>query len=154
MANKGTVFDLTLVDKVTTVEGEVIKGFEPKVKKTVEGISSSTWNAIHNGMINVVTVANSASFYDINVSETASLAGKTGTAQQSTTHPDHVLFVGFAPAVNPQIAFATRIANGYASTYTCEIVRDVMKYYYNLAAEDEIVTGTAAEIAETSGHGD
>ncbi len=154
VANKGTVFDLTLVDKVTTVEGEVIKGFEPKVKKTVEGISSSTWNAIHNGMINVVTVANSASFYDINVSETASLAGKTGTAQQSTTHPDHVLFVGFAPAVNPQIAFATRIANGYASTYTCEIVRDVMKYYYNLAAEDEIVTGTAAEIAETSGHGD
>lgn len=154
VANRGTVYDLTLVDKVATVEDEVIKAFEPKIKNTVEGVAPTTWNAIHTGMANVVMVANSGVFYEINASDNVSLSGKTGTAQQSTTHPDHALFVGFAPSDNPQIAFATRIANGYASTYTCEIVRDVMKYYYGMSAENEIVTGTAAEISETATHGD
>mgnify|MGYP002233714394 FL=1 len=40
------------------------------------------------------------------------MAGKTGTAQQSETHPDHALFVGYAPSENPEIAVSVRIANG------------------------------------------
>lgn len=50
------------------------------------------------------------------------LSGKTGTAQQSQTHPDHGLFVGFAPSDSPQIAFAIRIANGYSSTLQLKLV--------------------------------
>ena len=49
---------------------------------------------------------------------------KTGTAQQSQTHPDHGLFVGFAPSDSPQIAFAIRIANGYSSTFAAEVGND------------------------------
>ena len=118
IANKGTLFDLTLFDKVTSV---------------------------HNGMRNVVLVSHSSSFTDINRSD-LKLSGKTGTAQQSKTHPDHALFVGFAPSDNPEIAFATRIANGYSSTFACEVARDVMKYYYKLVPEEELITGTAATI--------
>ncbi len=153
VANKGTVFELSLLSKVTDVDGKALEEFEPKVKNTIDNISSSTWTAIHNGMKNVVMVANSATFSDINLSDT-SLAGKTGTAQQSKTHSDHALFVGFAPGDNPELAFATRIANGYSSVYTCEIARDVMKYYYNLAEEKEVVTGKAAEISTNETHGD
>lgn len=153
VANKGTVYDLTLLDKVTTVDGEVVKEFEPKIKNTIEGIAPSTWNAIHNGMRNVVLIANSRTFTEINRTD-ITLSGKTGTAQQSKTHPDHALFVGFTPSDNPKLAFATRIANGYSSTYTCEVAREVMKYYYEAASEEEIVTGTAAEISSSATHGD
>ena len=145
IANKGTLFDLTLFDKVTSVEGELIEEFEPKVEAELSDISASTWNAVHNGMRNVVLVSHSSSFTDINRSD-LKLSGKTGTAQQSKTHPDHALFVGFAPSDNPEIAFATRIANGYSSTFACEVARDVMKYYYKLVPEEELITGTAATI--------
>lgn len=154
VANKGTVYDLSLLDKVTTVDGKTVEEFEPEVKNTIDEISAPTWTAIHNGMRNVVVAANSATFSDINISENVSLSGKTGTAQQSTTHSDHALFVGFAPSENPELAFATRIANGYSSVYTCEIARDVIKYYYGLATEKQIITGTAAKISTSETHGD
>ncbi|MEY8428995.1 penicillin-binding transpeptidase domain-containing protein [Lachnospiraceae bacterium 48-42] len=153
VANKGTVYDLSLLDKTTDVEGKTLKEFKPKVKNTIDAVSSSVWTAIHNGMRNVVTVANAATFSDINSTE-VTLSGKTGTAQQSKTHSDHALFVGYAPSDNPEIAFATRIANGYSSVYTCEITRDVMKYYYKLASEKEVVTGKAAKISTSETHGD
>lgn len=153
VANKGTVYDLSLVEKVTDVDGQTLEEFGPKVKNTIDEVSSSTWDAIHTGMYNVVYRENSRTFTEINRSE-YSLSGKTGTAQQSKTHPDHALFVGFAPSENPEIAFATRIANGYSSTYTCEIARDVLKYYYGLASEEEVITGKAAEIVTNITHGD
>ncbi len=153
VANKGTVYDLSLLDKTTDVEGKTLKEFKPKEKNTIDAVSSSVWTAIHNGMRNVVTVANAATFSDINSTE-VTLSGKTGTAQQSKTHSDHALFVGYAPSDNPEIAFATRIANGYSSVYTCEITRDVMKYYYKLASEKEVVTGKAAKISTSETHGD
>jgi len=153
IANKGTVYDLSLLDRVETIDGKVIEEFEPKVHSKVEGIAPSTWDAVHTGMRNVVWTTNSMVFSELNLSD-FTLSGKTGTAQQSKTHSDHALFVGFAPSENPKIAFATRIANGYSSTYTCEVARDVMKYYYGMAKEEEIITGKAAEIAETANNGD
>ena len=80
-----------------------------------------------------------------------SVSGKTGTAQQSKTHPDHGLFVGFAPSANPEVAFAIRIANGYSSSRAAEVGRDVIKYYYGKAPAEEIITGKAAQIGSTSG---
>ena len=74
------------------------------------------------------------------------MAGKTGTAQQSDIHPDHALFVGFAPAEDPEIAISVRIANGYNSGYTAEIGRDIVKIKYGLSGSDELITGSAAEL--------
>ena len=70
---------------------------------------ASTWQAVHEGMRVVVTSEDKDIFTKLNSSGIA-LSGKTGTAQQSQTHPDHGLFVGFAPSDSPQIAFAIRIA--------------------------------------------
>ena len=81
------------------------------------------------------------------------MAGKTGTAQQSETHPDHALFVGYAPAENPEIAIAVRIANGYSSAYTAEIGRDIVKCRFGLANIEDLITGGSATIS-TDVHGD
>ena len=81
------------------------------------------------------------------------MAGKTGTAQQSNTHADHVLFVGFAPSNDPEIAFSCRIANGYSSGYTADIGRDMVRKYFNLAEDSELVTGKASSLGVET-HGD
>ena len=39
---------------------------------------------------------------------------------------------------------AVRIANGYTSANCAEVGADVFKYYFNLADEAEIVSGTAS----------
>ena len=140
---------MTLLNKTTDVKGNVLEETQPKVKDTLTNISSGAWDAVHEGMRNVVLVSHSSTFTDINKSG-FKLSGKTGTAQQSKTHPDHALFIGFAPSDSPEVAFATRIANGYSSTYAAEVARDVMKYYYNLTPEDQLITGTASSIGSNA----
>lgn len=150
VANEGTVYDLTLLERVEKVDGTVKTQYEPKIKQTVDGVAQSTWDAVHAGMRGVVK--NSAAFQAMNASK-VNVSGKTGTAQQSTTHPDHGLFVGFAPSENPEIAMAIRIANGYSSTYASEVGSGVMQYYYQVTDPSQLITGKAAKIAATT-HGD
>ncbi|MGN1166810.1 MAG: penicillin-binding transpeptidase domain-containing protein [Lachnospiraceae bacterium] len=150
IANKGTVYDLTLLDKTTTNDGKILEEYEPKVKNTIDEVSDSTWNAVHNGMREVVRDEQNAIFSEINNSS-LKLSGKTGTAQQSKTHPDHGLFIGFAPSDDPEVAFAIRIANGYSSHNAAEVGKDLMKYYYKLAPKKEIITGKAKKITDSSG---
>ena len=102
-------------------------------------------------MRNVVKVEHNADIFSELNRSGLELSGKTGTAQQSKTHSDHGLFVGFAPSANPEVAFAIRIANGYSSSRAAEVGRDVIKYYYGKAPAEEIITGKAAQIGSTSG---
>lgn len=150
VANEGTLFDLTLLDKITTTDGKVVKEYEPKIADTLDEVSSSTWEAVHNGMREVVRDEQNAIFSDVNHSE-LKLSGKTGTAQQSKTHPDHGLFVGFAPSDDPEIAFVVRIANGYSSRNAATVGSDLMKYYYKLEPEKEIINGKAKTVTDQGG---
>jgi penicillin-binding protein 2 len=136
VANSGTCFNLTLLDKVTDSEGNLIEEFEPDVRNEIE-MPQEYWDAIHSGMRQVVI--NKSYFSDLAVN----VAGKTGTAEQTTSRPNHALFVGYAPYEEPEIAFATRIPYGYSSDYAAQATRDIIKYYYGLAEEEDLITGTA-----------
>ena len=48
-----------------------------------------------------------------------------------------------SPYEQPEIAIATRIPFGYSSDQAAEATRDIIMYYYGLAEEDELITGTA-----------
>ena len=50
LANKGTCYNLSLLDKVTTSNGTVVEDFTPTVYNRVE-ISDSTWEAVKTGMM-------------------------------------------------------------------------------------------------------
>lgn len=142
VANGGVVYNLSLFEKTTDVNGKLVKDYEPEIRNQVEGVADSTWTAVHNGMRRMVT--STSTFNGLGNFE---LYGKTGTAQQSKTHPNHGLFVGFTGGQGEKdIAFAIRIANGYNSTYPSEIGRDIVRYYYGLDEKDEIVTGHAASL--------
>ncbi|MCH5280202.1 MAG: penicillin-binding protein [Lachnospiraceae bacterium] len=138
VANGGTCYNLSLIDKVTDSNGTLIEDFTPTVRNTI-AFSDSTWNAIHAGMRRVVQDKSYYQGLGVNV------AGKTGTAQENRNRPNHALFVSYAPYENPEISVTTRIAFGYASDYAAELTRDVYKYYYHLEDEDVLINGTATD---------
>ncbi len=136
VANSGTCYNLTLLDKITDSEGILLEQFEPDIRNTVD-MPEEYWRAIHSGMRQVVE--NKSYFSDLAVN----VAGKTGTAEERKTRPNHALFVCYAPYEQPEISIATRIPYGYSSDYAAEATKDIIKYYYGLASEDELITGTA-----------
>ena len=144
LANSGTVYDLTLLDQVTDSKGTVIKDYEPEIRNVME-TSENTWADIHDGMYRVVQTHNQFDGLGMDV------AGKTGTAQVDSYHPDHGLFIGYAPASEPQYAIAVRIANGYSSGNACLAANDIFKYIFELADESSILTGMASsDVSNTS----
>ena len=144
MATSGNIFKLTLLDKIMNPKGEVIEEYEPELQDVVN-ISSNIWDVIHDGMLRVVQTHNQFDGLGVEV------AGKTGTAELDLRHPNHGLFVGYAPASDPEYAIAIRIANGYSSGNACLIANDIFKYMYNLADKDSILTGVAStDTSDTS----
>ena len=139
IANSGTCYNLTLVDKITDRSGIVLTDNHATIRNTIN-MDSSYWDAIHQGMRKVIE---SKSYYnDLGVK----VAGKTGTAEENKNRGNHALFVCYAPYEQPEIAVATRIAYGYTSTYAARMTKEVLKYYFDLAEEDEVITGTASQI--------
>lgn len=136
IANSGTCYNLTLLDHVADAEGNVLAKHEAEVRNTIE-LPQEYWNAFHLGMRQVVQ--NKSYFENLAVN----VAGKTGTAEQTSSRPNHALFVCYAPYESPEIAIATRIPFGYSSDYAAQLTRDIIKYYYGLAEEKELITGTA-----------
>ena len=136
IANRGTVYDLTLLDKLTDSEGNTIEDSSASVYNTID-IADKSWNTIQEGMHQVAE--NTAAFKDLNLT----IAGKTGTAQQSKSHPNHALFMGYAPYESPQIAIAIRIANGYTSANAASMAADIFSYYFDLTDKDELLNGSA-----------
>ena len=80
VANKGTVFKLSLLDKMTDSQGNLLKDFTPEVRSTID-VKDSTWNAVHTGMRRVISDGSARKiFSDLEVA----IAGKTGTTGSTT----------------------------------------------------------------------
>lgn len=121
VANSGTCNELTLVDHI---EGS--GGTQELDKDSVPDridMDQEYWDAIHSGMRGVVQ---SYSFFG---RVGASVAGKTGTAQQAKNRPDHALFVGYAPYDEPEISIVTRIPFGYTSSYAVQVSAHILGRY-------------------------
>ncbi len=136
VANEGRCYNLSVLDKLTDSNGNVITDYTPGIRNEIN-IAGSTWHLIHEGMKKAVE--NYGAFSDFPLTA----GGKTGTAQQISTRPNHAVFIGFAPYNEPEIAVATRIAYGYTSSNAAEVTRDVFKYYFKTEDKDDIIKGEA-----------
>ncbi len=139
IANGGTCYDLTLIDKITDSSGNILEQEDPQIHNRVD-LPDSLWNAIHSGMLQMAQ-NNSV----LKTLTGVTVAGKTGTAEESGERPNHALFIGYAPYENPEIAVAVRIANGYSSQNSAALAKDVISYYFNLQPESELITGYAVQ---------
>ena len=130
------------------------KWIRPHLAKTIEGVppvdpnpmpdivlrDPSSWAKVSHGMQQVVHGARGTARV-AGVGAQYLIAGKSGTAQVvaikqgekydrskvQERHRDHALFVGFAPANNPQITVSVMIENGEAgSRVASPVVRKVM----------------------------
>lgn len=136
VANSGTVYNISILDKLTSADGDLLEDYTPSIRNQMI-VHQDTWDAIHLGMMEAATTY--ASFKNFPVV----IAGKTGTAQQTTTRPNHALFICFAPYDRPQITIATRIAYGYTSANAASTTKDVISYYFKLQDPEDIITGVA-----------
>ncbi len=135
VANKGTVYDLTLIDKIYDSNGELFEDKSANVRNYID-LDPSVWNVLHKGMREVVE---GKVYYDYDLE----VAGKTGTAQEAWNEACHALFISFAPYANPEISVTVRIMNGYDSNNAAQVAKDVYAYYYGIYEEDELLNGEA-----------
>ena len=119
LANEGTSFQLSLIDKIDGVETS------PKVESQIE-INKRSWERVHAGM---ELYTQSTGIFD---GFPISVAGKSGTAQEVKNRPDHGLFIGYAPADDPEIAVAVRIVNGYEAGNAVECGKNIFEYYFGI----------------------
>ena len=143
-----------LLAQATALIASKGKWIRPHLAKTIEGVppvdpdpvpdivlrDPSNWAKVNHGMQQVVHGARGTARV-AGVGAQYLIAGKSGTAQVvaikqgekydrskvQERHRDHALFVGFAPANNPQITVSVMIENGEAgSRVASPVVRKVM----------------------------
>ena len=147
VANSGTCYNLTLVDKIEDHNNTLIEDNHAEVRNNID-MDTEYWDIIHAGMRGVVE--NKKYFADLDVD----VAGKTGTAQENENRPNHALFISYAPYEEPEISVTVRVAFGYTSDYSAQIAKEVYEYYYGLKDEGDILTGTAGELEAGTINGD
>lgn len=145
LANSGTCYDLTLLQKVTDSSGNTLDEPEPSIHSRVE-LPQELWDTMHQGMNGVAN--NSTVLKEMKTEYHFDMAGKTGTAQQRDDKANHALFIGYAPYENPEMAIAVRITNGYTSKNAALVARDIIKYRFNLEEKNKLITGSATIVGD------
>ena len=125
IANSGTCYNLTLIDKITDNNGNLIRDNSAEVSNVMD-ISQSIWDTVHYGM-NLV-VGTYAALGTVNMD----FAAKSGTAQENPKEPDHAMMISYAPYDDPQIAMAVAIPNGYSGSQASELTAEILKIYFGL----------------------
>lgn len=143
VASRGNLYDLSILDKLTDSDGNVIEDYTPELLDHIN-FKESTWDAIFNGMYKVI---GNGSFYSIFSDLEVEVAGKSGTAQEDYSRPDHGLFVSFAPYDDPQVTVTVVLPFGYGSSNSGSVAKNMIAYIFH---EEEESTGER-EAAEVSG---
>ena len=140
LANRGKVFELSLIDKITNSDGSLAENCMPQVSSYVD-IADTTWDAVQSGMRRVITDSSSKRiFKDLEVD----IAGKTGTAQENT-RANHAFFISYGPYSNPEISVTVNIPYGYSSANAATIAKSVYRFYYGYTTLEDIIGAGALD---------
>lgn len=145
----GKLYDYKLMNKIVDADGNIVDQYNSQSTDISGTLNQTQWDAIHQGMRMVVEDLNDV-FGGFDAVE---VAGKTGTAQHGKNHPNHALFVGYAPYSNPEISIATRISSGYSSHNAAAASRNIISYYFNNQTLDEILSVKAEGVNSSSTSG-
>lgn len=146
LANRGNVYDLSVLARVTDRNGTPVYTYEPKIEKQIS-IKNENWDAVQQGMREVVAFGSpSKLFKDLEVN----IAGKTGTAQESKKRANHAFFISFGPYENPQIAVTVNIPYGYTSTNAASVAKDVYRLCFGYTSLDYILNTGAQSASNVS----
>lgn len=131
IANGGTRYTPHLVRMAVSDLGAVVR--EPKEEGEQLDVSAENLAAVREGM---VAVANAVDGTAVRIFRDFPfvVAGKTGTAETGREEEEssHGLFVGYAPADDPQIAIAVVIEHGVWGSFVAPVARDVFMSWFRL----------------------
>jgi penicillin-binding protein 2 len=141
IANGGTLYAPQTVQNVRSPDGALSETFQPRIRREV-GVSPQHLDFIRRALIDVVQ-DEAGTAYRARNKDGVRVAGKTGTAQvvsrkgrseesSSAWYLDrsHGWFAGFAPAEDPQVAFAVLVEHaGSGGTSAAPIAMSVMQQY-------------------------
>ena len=128
LSNRGTVYDLSIMDKITDDNGKTIKKYGVKKVRQVH-YDTKYWDAVQTGMRGVVNGKDS-SVSSIFKGLKVKIAGKTGTAQENKKRPNHALFISYGPYEKPEITTTVVIPFGYTSSNAVSTAKDIYEYYF------------------------
>ncbi len=129
VANGGYLYNVSLIDSITSPEGEILSQREPTLIHRLD-YSDEYLPLIREGMKGVVDESGTAAKYFRKYPYTEQIAAKTGTAQVTSIDlENNSWFVCFAPYENPEIAVACFIPNGYSGSEACKAPRDFIRWY-------------------------
>lgn len=132
--SSGKLYDYQLMNKIVDCNGNVVASYTPSYTDISSTLNAEEWSSIRTGMSLVCSTSSVFNGLSVNV------AGKTGTAQQVSTRPNHALFVGYAPYEAPQISIATRIAYGYTSRNAAAVSKNILSVYFGQRTVEEILS--------------
>lgn len=127
LTNGDKLLNLTLLDKCTDVDGNVIRKYKNKSAGKLN-VSDDIFTQIRLGLKNVVYGKKSSIKY-LFAKKGLKVAGKTGTAEENKKRANHALFVSCAPYDDPEVCMTVVIPNGYTSRNAAEVARDMYQYY-------------------------
>lgn len=143
LANGGVIYRPRLIKSIETMDGRVIRSFEPEQKGKIP-ISQKNMEILRYALWGVVN-ENGGTGYALRRKE-ADVCGKTGTSQviglpedekarkrkiNLARFRDHALFVCFAPCKNPEIAVAVIVENaGHGGSVAAPIARKIIDAYF------------------------
>ena len=146
MANRGNVYNLSLLDKMTDSKGNLIKDFTPEIRSHID-IADTTWNIVQSGMRKVISDGSAKKiFSDLEID----IAGKTGTAEEvKNGHKiNHAFFVSFAPYQAPEVAVTVNIPYGYSSSHAATAAKNIYRYYYGYTDLDYVLNNSALNVSD------
>lgn len=120
LANGGKVYSCHILKNIDGKEQE-------NVLLNKANLSPDTLKTIRRGMVAVTT---SGTAKEVFRNFPVSVAGKTGSAQ--TGGKTNGLFIGYAPAENPQIAFCGVIEGAPSGNVAATAVKSAISHYFNI----------------------
>ncbi|MFR3283811.1 MAG: penicillin-binding transpeptidase domain-containing protein [Clostridium fessum] len=150
LANRGTVYDLSLIDKETDSQGNLVKDYSPAVASTLD-FQTSTWDAVQQGMRQVVTNSSTKRVFDgLDVHVLVRPVRRRSPRKRG----NHAFFISFAPYENPEISVTVSIPNGYSSSNAAMVAKHVYRYFYGYASLDDILNSGALDASNERINGD
>ena len=129
VANGGYLYNVSIVDSVTSPEGEILSQRQPELVGKLE-YGEEYLPYIRQGMHGVVDEGGTASAYFKGWKYQDYIPAKTGTAQTTSIDlENNAWFVTFAPYDNPEIAIAVFIPHGYSGGNASIAARDFITWY-------------------------
>ncbi len=137
LANGGDLLRPHLLKKVISPDGQIIREIEPELIHRVS-VSPATMAETRRAMVEVTQPGGTAAYLFTNFPEDIKVGAKTGTAQtnrvgDSVMGEFHGVFIAFAPAEDPVIAFAGVVEYGQTGGDSAGwIAKDLFEQYFGI----------------------